>query len=107
MVPVFSPDGKRIAFSSNPTGLFNPYITDGPFREKLVTDMKLAGGYPTDWSPDGKNLLYWANEDLWIVPVGWQGETIRHCEDSLRRACRVLFTRRELGGILVERVGPL
>ncbi len=69
MVPVFSPDGKRVAFSSNPTGLFNPYITDGPYREKLVTDMKLAGGYPTDWSPDGKNLLYWANEDLWIVPV--------------------------------------
>ncbi len=69
MIPVFSPDGKRVAFSSNPTGLFNPYITDGPNREKLVTDMKLAGGYPTDWSPDGKNLLYWANEDLWIVPV--------------------------------------
>ncbi len=69
MVPVFSPDGKRIAFSSNPTGFFNPYITDGSYREKLVTDMKLAGGYPTDWSPDGKNLLYWANEDLWIVPV--------------------------------------
>ncbi len=69
MVPVFSPDGKRLAFSSNPTGLFNPYITDGPNREKLVIDMRLAGGYPTDWSPDGKSLLYWANEDLWIVPV--------------------------------------
>jgi len=68
-VPVFSPDGKHIAFSSNRTGHYNPYITDGPNREKLVFDMQLAGGYPTDWSPDGKNLLYWGNEDLWIVPV--------------------------------------
>jgi eukaryotic-like serine/threonine-protein kinase len=68
-VPVFSPDGKRIAFSSNRTGRYNPYTTDGPNRERLVTDMQLAGGFPTDWSPDFKNLLYWGNEDLWIVPV--------------------------------------
>jgi eukaryotic-like serine/threonine-protein kinase len=68
-VPVFSPDGKHVAFTSNRTGRFNPYITDAPNREKLVIDMQLAGGYPTDWSPDGKNLLYWGNEDLWIVPV--------------------------------------
>ena len=69
LVPVFSPDGKHVAFSSNRTGGYNPYITDGPNREKLVVDMQLAGGFPTDWSPDGKNLLYWGNEDLWIVPV--------------------------------------
>ncbi len=68
-VPVFSPDGTRVAFSSSRTGRFNPYITDGPNREKLVVDMQLAGGFPTDWSPDGKNLLYWGNGDLWIVPV--------------------------------------
>jgi Tol biopolymer transport system component len=69
LVPVFSPDGTRVAFSSNRTGRHNPYITDGPNREKLIIDMQLAGGYPTDWSPDGKSLLYWGNEDLWIVPV--------------------------------------
>ncbi len=69
LVPLFSPHGKQVAFSSNRAGRFNPYITDGPDREKIVADMQLAGGYPTDWSPDGKNLLYWGNEDLWIVPV--------------------------------------
>jgi Tol biopolymer transport system component len=74
LVPVFSPDGKQVAFSSNPTGVFNPYITDGPNREKLVTDMRLSGGYPTDWSPDGKSLLYWADEDLWIVPADGKGK---------------------------------
>jgi Tol biopolymer transport system component len=71
-VPVFSPDGKHVAFSSNRTGRYNPYITDGPNREKLVFDMQLAGGFPTDWSPDGKNLLYWGNESLWVVPVDGQ-----------------------------------
>jgi len=69
LVPVFSPDGRHVAFTSNRTGRYNPYLTDGPNREKLVIDMQLAGGYPTDWSPDGKSLLYWGNEDLWIVPV--------------------------------------
>jgi len=69
LVPVFSPDGKHVVFSSNRTGGYNPYITDGPNREKLVVDMQLAGGFPTDWSPDGKSLLWWGNEDLWIVPV--------------------------------------
>jgi Tol biopolymer transport system component len=69
LVPVFSPDGKHVAFTSNRTGRYNPYLTDGPNREKLVIDMQLEGGYPTDWSPDGKSLLYWGNEDLWIVPV--------------------------------------
>jgi len=68
-VPVFSPDGNRVAFSSNRTGRFNPYVIDGPNREKLVIDMQLAGGFPTDWSPDGKSLLWWGNKDLWIVPV--------------------------------------
>jgi Tol biopolymer transport system component len=61
---VFSPNGKHVAFSSNRTGRWNPYITDGPNREKLVTDMQLAGGLPTDWSPDVNSLLWWGNEDL-------------------------------------------
>ena len=69
LVPVFSRDGKHFAFSSNRIGRWNPYTTDGPNREKLVLDMQLAGGFPTDWSPDGKSLLWWGNEDLWVVPA--------------------------------------
>jgi Tol biopolymer transport system component len=69
LVPVFSPDGIQVAFTSRRTGRFNPYLVSPTKPEQLVTDMGLNGGFPMDWSPDGKNLLYWGDEDLWIVPV--------------------------------------
>jgi Tol biopolymer transport system component/predicted Ser/Thr protein kinase len=68
-VPIFSPDGKQVAFTSNRMGRFNPYITSARDQERLVRDMGLTGGYPVDWSPDGKNLLWWGDDDLWVVPV--------------------------------------
>jgi Tol biopolymer transport system component len=68
-VPVFSPDSNQIAFTSRRTGRFNPYIVSSSNQERQVTDMGLNGGYPVDWSPDGKYLLYWGDEDLWIVPL--------------------------------------
>ncbi|MEO8100594.1 MAG: protein kinase [Acidobacteriota bacterium] len=69
-VPVFSPtDARQVAFSSRRTGRFNPYVADGSGNERLAADLGTSGGYPTDWSPDGKYLLWWGDEDLWIVPV--------------------------------------
>jgi Tol biopolymer transport system component len=69
LVPVFAPDGRQIAFTSDRMGRFNPFVTSAPNQERLVRDLKLQGGYPVDWSPDGKSLLWWGNDDLWIVPV--------------------------------------
>jgi eukaryotic-like serine/threonine-protein kinase len=73
LVPIFSPDGNEIAFTSQRTGRFNPYIVNASGQTRMVTDMGLEGGYPVDWSPDGKSLLYWGDEDLWVIPVN--GET--------------------------------
>jgi eukaryotic-like serine/threonine-protein kinase len=69
LVPVFSPDGTQIAFTSFRTGRYNPYITSAPNQERLIADVGTTGGYPVDWSTDGKYLLYWGDEDLWIVPI--------------------------------------
>ncbi len=69
LVPVFSPDGTQLAFSSFRDGRFNPYVTSAPGRERRVADVGTTGGFPTHWSPDGKVLLYWGDEDLWIVPL--------------------------------------
>jgi Tol biopolymer transport system component len=77
LVPVFAPNGKQIAFTSNRTGRFNPFITGALNKERLVRDMGLKGGFPVDWSPDGKNLLWWGDEDLWVVPLdGGKPDTI-------------------------------
>ncbi len=73
--PVWSPDGRRMAFASERTGVFDIYVrpVDAPGTETLLvesSDAKLA----YDWSPDGRFLLYGVQDpktanDLWVVPL--------------------------------------
>jgi len=73
--PVWSPDGRTIAFESNRTGQFDIYRkpTDGSRNEELLyTDHLLK--IPTSFSPDGKYLAYSTGgspktgSDIWILP---------------------------------------
>ncbi len=53
--PVYSPDGKYIAYSSNKTGLYGVYIIPSSGGEtKLITN---ESGSVVAWYPDGKSLL--------------------------------------------------
>jgi serine/threonine protein kinase len=73
--PVWSLDGRQIAFSSNRSGVFQIYRKDagGVGQEEQLTsgpNDKLV----TDWSRDGKYLLYSQNDsetslDLWALPL--------------------------------------
>jgi eukaryotic-like serine/threonine-protein kinase len=73
--PVWSPDGRRIAFRSNRDGTFNLYQKDssGAGEEELL--LKTPGNkQPTSWSPDGRWLLYSEQDpktkmDLWLLPL--------------------------------------
>ncbi len=60
-MPIFSRDGKRIAYSSTRrTGTDTDlYTTDprDPKTDKLFAEVKGGGWEPMDWSPDGKQLL--------------------------------------------------
>jgi Tol biopolymer transport system component len=76
-LPIWSPDGLRILWSSRRGGNFDLYIKaasgTGP-GEKLIT-MATATGWATDWSRDGKFVLYQrpgdkTGQDLWIAPQG-------------------------------------
>ncbi len=67
-VPVWSPDGGRIAFTSSRGRNFSIYVkpADGSQPER---ELKLPGGVdvlPLNWSFDGRNLLYLAVPDLWV-----------------------------------------
>ena len=73
--PIWSPDGRHIAFSSNRTGTFAMYqklVTGG--GEQLLFDTKGNGMFLTCWSADGKYLVYTqagskTGFDVWVVPL--------------------------------------
>jgi serine/threonine-protein kinase len=73
--PVWSPDGKWIAYTSDRRGhaqlLRKPSDGSGA-EELLLSDEQVA--LPTDWSRDGKYLIYTrgavgSNSDIWALPL--------------------------------------
>ena len=67
-VPIWSPDVTRLVFGSNPQFHFDLYMknSDGTQEEKRIVQDDLDK-FPTDWSGDGKYLLYNRATDLWFV----------------------------------------
>ena len=68
--PVWSPDSSRIVFCSDRAQRFNLYLKDatGARDEKLIPQ-EGPDRYPTDWSHDGKYVLYERGRDLWFVTL--------------------------------------
>jgi Tol biopolymer transport system component len=75
-LPVWSPDGGRIAFASNRDGgrnrLYVKSVTGAGSEELLLSTEGTQ--QPTDWSLDGRYIVYeQANDpgkrDLWVLPM--------------------------------------
>ncbi len=77
--PVWSPDGMRIVFTSNPSGTFDLYQTlvngaVGDAQPLLSAGQVKISGLPTSWSPDGRFLLYTnidpqTRAEVWVLPM--------------------------------------
>jgi serine/threonine protein kinase len=72
--PVWSPDGNRVAFSSNRKGIYNIYwkLSSGAGTDELLLESDQIIG-PNDWSSNGRFLLFRSNDpqtgwDLWVLP---------------------------------------
>jgi Tol biopolymer transport system component len=58
-LPVWSPDGRRIAFCSNRDGAYNLYQRDASAAGEEELLLKTPWDkFPASWSPDGRRLLY-------------------------------------------------
>ncbi len=74
MTPTFSPDGKEVAFTANQQAAISVKAlgSSTPDRE-LLTDPKPVFQAVTDWSRDGRYLMYSRGLDLnlqlWILPL--------------------------------------
>jgi len=72
--PVWSPDGRRIAFRSTREGAFHLYQKDASGAEEELLLKTPSNKYPTGWSPDGRCLLYSeqaprTSTDLCLLPL--------------------------------------
>ena len=75
--PVFSPDGKKIAFSSNRHGSYDVFVVPVQGGRPVRLTFDSADDIVNGWSPDGKSVLF-ASEprhrlsphpELYTVPV--------------------------------------
>ncbi|MBA2259339.1 MAG: serine/threonine-protein kinase [Acidobacteria bacterium] len=72
--PLWSPDGKRIVFTFGNSVLRQKLASGEGTEQELFRSNSAGGVQATDWSPDGRFLLYTAvtsmttTWDLWVLP---------------------------------------
>jgi Tol biopolymer transport system component len=77
-MPVWTPDGRSIAFASRRNGKWGLYtkLADNSRAEELVVETEFPA-MPMSWSPDGKRLVYSTRHpktaaDIWNVSLDGQ-----------------------------------
>ena len=68
--PIWSPEGSRMVFGSNRGVNFDLYLKDANgAQEERPIPQDGPDRFPTDWSRDGKYILYERGADLWFVTI--------------------------------------
>jgi Tol biopolymer transport system component len=93
--PVWSPDGRTIAFARLGSGNLFRQAANGLGDEELI--LHRSGIFPTDWSDDGRWVLDYEADpktkfDMWILPVTPDGKLRQ--DDHPRPYVRTPFNER-------------
>jgi serine/threonine-protein kinase len=82
-IPVFSPDGRWIAYASNESGQFEVYVrpyggTGGGSSRMGKWQISTNGGSFHRWTKNGRELIYREGANRWMrVPVTREGDSFR------------------------------
>jgi len=80
-VPLWSPDGRYVAFATSRNGAFDiyrrPSDSSGPDESLLELGVPPVM-FPSDWSADGRFLTYYRTDpntqlDVWVLPIADHG----------------------------------
>jgi len=72
MTPVWSADGRSIAFVSvreNTYGIYRRPVDGKGVEERLYLHPNGSTIFLTDWSADGKLLTFWSNDNMFVMPL--------------------------------------
>ena len=64
--PAWSPDGRRIAFSSNRSDLYQVYVMNADGSEPRQVTQSSTTDVRPQWQPDGSGLVFNREHDGWI-----------------------------------------
>jgi Tol biopolymer transport system component/DNA-binding winged helix-turn-helix (wHTH) protein len=83
--PVWSPDGSRLAFSSDREGVYNIYVrSSADVGEEELLFRSRENKFVSDWSRDGRYLIYaervagLTRQDLWVLPMFGDRKPVRY-----------------------------
>jgi Tol biopolymer transport system component len=108
--PSWSPDGRKIAYESADSGVFQIWVmnSDGSGKTQLTSD--LTDHFRPGWSPNGKRIAYVSeasgSRNVWVMQADGSGQTQVTHETSpsvldyqpvFMGANRILFTRADTG----------
>jgi serine/threonine-protein kinase len=68
--PMFSPNGRWIAYVSNVSGRDEVYIRTFPDPSERVIQISTSGGFEPVWARDGRELFYREGDKLMMVDLG-------------------------------------
>jgi Tol biopolymer transport system component len=77
--PVWSPDGKSIAYVSvreNTNGLYRRAADGTGAEERLYVHSTGASLVLTDWSADGRYLTFWSGDTMFLLPLSGDRKSI-------------------------------
>jgi Tol biopolymer transport system component len=80
---VWSPDGSRIAYQYNRSGIYDVYqvLASGAGRPEPLVQSDVVFKAPSSFSPDGRYLVFGQNVektgwDLWLLPLRGDGKPV-------------------------------